>query len=73
LALTAGALTYYREVIEPQLRGEPEPMLDLTLEELVEVYLERHAASVRARTVMELRKRTRYAVAAFGSVPLRDP
>jgi integrase len=38
----------------------------------VELYLERHAASVRPRTINELRKRLRYAVTAFGDVPLRD-
>lgn len=35
-------------------------------------YLERHAASVRERTVWTLRVRLRYAVTAFGDVPLRD-
>jgi hypothetical protein len=59
-------------VIEPELRGETPPTPELTLAELVELYLERHAASVRPRTILELRKRLRYAVAAFGDVPLRD-
>ena len=68
----SAALAYYRSVIEAELRGEPTPMPELTLSELVELYLERHAATVRARTIMELRKRLRYAVAAFGDVPLRD-
>ncbi len=43
----SAALAHYRDVIEPQLRGEPAPMPDLTLAELIDVYLERHAASVR--------------------------
>lgn len=47
-------------------------MPELTLSELVELYLERHAATVRPRTIMELRKRLRYAVRAYGDVPLRD-
>ena len=68
----SAALGYYRDVIEPGLRGEPAPLPELTLTELVELYLERHAASVRKRTIMELRKRLRYAVSAFGDVPLRD-
>jgi integrase len=63
---------YYREVIEHERLGDPAPMPELTLRELVELFLERHAATVRARTIIELRKRLRYAVVAFGDVPLRD-
>jgi integrase len=66
------ALRHYRDVIEPQLRGEPARLPELTLAELVDLYLERHAASVRPRTILELRKRSRYAVAAFGDVPLGE-
>lgn len=40
------ALRYYRETIEPQIRGEAPPPAELTLSELVELYLERHAARV---------------------------
>ena len=68
----SAALAYYRAVIEPQLRGDPAPSPELTLGELAELYLERHAASVRPRTILELRKRLRYATEAFGSVPLSD-
>ncbi|MET0510838.1 MAG: tyrosine-type recombinase/integrase [Thermoleophilaceae bacterium] len=68
----SSALRYYRDTIEPGLRGEHPALPELTLAELVELYLERHAATVRPRTIMELRKRLRYAVAAFGDVPLRD-
>jgi hypothetical protein len=63
---------HYRDVIEPQLRGESIPLPQLTLAELVEVYLERHAATVRPRTIGALRERLRHAVRAFGEVPLRD-
>src|SRR5215204_4922434 len=66
------ALAHYRDVIEPQLRGEPVPLPELTLGEFVPLYLERHAAGVRPRTILELRKRLRYAVAAFGDVSLSD-
>jgi integrase len=65
------ALAYFRDVIEPELRAETVTP-ELTLSELVELYLERHAVSVRERTIMELRKRLRYAVTAFGDVSLRD-
>ena len=47
----SAALTHYRDVIEPGLRGEPAPMPELTLGEFVPVYLERHGASVRPRTI----------------------
>jgi hypothetical protein len=67
------ARRWFAENVAPRLdRGEPGIGIDLTLTELVELYLERHAASVRPRTIIELRKRLRYAVAAFGDVPLRE-
>jgi hypothetical protein len=68
----SAALAHYRDVLEPELRGDIAPIPDITLAELVDRYLERHAATVRARTIMELRKRLRYAVTASGDVPLRD-
>jgi integrase len=67
----SAALDHYRNVIEPQLRGEV-PGRDLTLAELVELHLERHAAAVRPRTIATLRDRLRHAVAAFGDEPLAD-
>ena len=66
------ALTHYREVIGPQLRGEAPAGPTLTLAEFVEAYLERHAASVRPRTISTLRERLAHAIRAFGDVPLRD-
>jgi integrase len=67
------ALAHYREVIEPELRGDTAPMPDLTLAAFVPLFLDRHAATgVRPRTVSDLRKRLGYAVRAFGDVPLRD-
>jgi integrase len=68
----SAALAHFRDVIEPELRGEPAPMPELTLAELVELYLERHAASVRPRTIATLRERLRHAVTAYGDVSLRD-
>ncbi len=67
----SAAMAHYRDVIEPQLRGEP-AMPALTLSGLVEVYLQRHAASVRPRTIVTLRERLALATRAFGDVPLRD-
>jgi hypothetical protein len=46
----SAAFQHYRDVIEPRLNGEPEPNPKLTLAELAELYLERHAAVVRPRT-----------------------
>ncbi len=68
----SAALRHYRDVIEPQLRGEPVLQPDITLAGFVPVYLERHAAGVRPRSITDLRKRLTYATRAFGDVPLRD-
>jgi hypothetical protein len=59
-------------VVELLLRGEPTPLPEIKLAELVELYLERHAAGVRPRTIATFRDRLRHAVSAFGDVPLRD-
>jgi integrase len=65
----SAAFMHYREVIEPQLLGrEPE----LTLAELVERHLERHAAIRSPRTIRSLRERLRRPLAAYGNVPLRE-
>lgn len=71
-ASKSAALAHFRDLIEPQLLGEPAPMAELTLAELVHLYLERHAAAVRPRTIATLRDRLRHASAAFGDVPLHD-
>ena len=68
----SAALRWYRDVIEPQLRGEPAQTPDITLAELVELYLDRHAASVRPRTVSTLRDRLQHAIRAFGDIPLSE-
>lgn len=66
----SAAFTHYRDVIEPQLRGEAAPLPDPTLAEFVEVYLSRHAVTVRPRTIRVLRERLRYATRAYGDVHL---
>lgn len=43
----SAALAHYRQVIEPQLRGEAGSAPDITLSEFIVVWLERHAADVR--------------------------
>jgi integrase len=68
----SAAARHYREIIEPQLRGEAPAPPDLTLSDFLPLYLERHAASVRTRTIEALRWRLSVATEAFGTVPLSD-
>jgi integrase len=67
----SAAMQHYRDAIEPRLNGT-EPVPELTLSELVELYLERHAAVVRPRTITTLRERLVHATRAYGDVPLRE-
>src|SRR5262245_40536893 len=69
---TSAALSHFRDVVEPELRGEPAPLPDLTLAEFADLYLARHGAVVRARTVKVLRDRLAYATRVYGDVPLRE-
>src|SRR5213080_2432302 len=64
----SAALAHYREYIEPQLRGEAAPARDLTLCAFIPLYLERHGATVRPRTVQTLSERLRHADIAVGAV-----
>jgi len=66
------ALNHYRDVVEPELHGRPAARCDLTLQELADVFLERHAAVAKPRTIETLRGRLSRPLAAFGSVPLAD-
>jgi len=68
----SAALKHYRDVIEPQLRGDVVALPELTLAEFVDVYLERHAVAVRGRTIAILRERLGYAVRDYGDVPLKS-
>jgi len=61
----SAALAHFREVIEPALRGDAPSSPELTLSELVDLYLERHAATVRPRTIATLRERLGHAVRAY--------
>jgi integrase len=66
------ARDWFRDVKLPELRGRSAPMPETTLAEFVELYLGRHAASVRPRTIATLRDRLRHAIAAFGDIPVRE-
>jgi integrase len=67
----SAAMQHYREAIEPRLNGT-QSVQELTLAELVDVYLERHAAVVRPRTITTLRERLVHATRSYGDVPLRE-
>jgi hypothetical protein len=54
-------------VVEPELRGEPKALPDIALNELAEISLERHAATVRPTTIVTLGEWLRYATDAFGT------
>src|SRR4051794_38732976 len=62
----SAALAHYRDVIEPLRPGEPATVPDMTIAAFVPLYLERHSANVRPRTIATLDERLRHAVAAFG-------
>jgi len=80
----SAALDHYRNVIEPRLRGDPEPLPELTFGEFIPVYLKRHGATVRPRTIATLRERLGHqrqleddeeckcATCAFGEIPLLE-
>ncbi|MGH3006527.1 MAG: tyrosine-type recombinase/integrase [Gaiellaceae bacterium] len=71
-ASRSAAFAHYRDVLEPRLRGALAPLPELTLAELVDLYLERHAATRRGRTIRSLRERLVHATRAYGDVPLRE-
>jgi integrase len=71
-ASRSAARAHFRDVVEPRLRGTPAQLPELTLDELVELFLERHAATRRPGTIATLRARLRYVTAVFGETPLRE-
>jgi integrase len=68
----SAALAHYRDVIEPHLRGEPASKPELKFSKFVALYLDRHAADVRPRTIRTLTERLRHAERRFGDVGLRE-
>jgi len=64
------AFAYFRTTVEPCLNGD-KPTPELTLAELVDVYLDRHAQLRSASTIRTLRHRLARPLAAFVAVPLR--
>jgi integrase len=66
------AWSHYRDVVEPELHGRPAARRDLTLSELVDVFLERHAIVAKPRTISELRWRLKQSEQKFGDIPLAE-
>lgn len=62
------ALRHFREMIEPELDGRAVVRKDVTLQDLVDTFLERHVAE--ARTIKTLRQRLAYPLKKFGDVPV---
>ena len=66
------AWNHYRDVIEPELDGTPAAWRDLKLQELVDVFLERHETVASKRTVKTLKGRLVRPLKEFGETPLAD-
>ncbi len=66
------AFKHYRDEIEPELDGRPAARRDITLQELADVFLERHAAIAQPRTIVTIRGRLSRPLEAFGTTPLAD-
>lgn len=71
-ASRSAALSHYRDVIEPELNGKPAARRDLTLRDLADVFLRRHATVAEPRTITTLRGRLSRPLDAFGDVPLAE-
>lgn len=65
------ALNHYRDVIEPELDGR-QVRSDLTLSELVDLYLERHALVRSARTVRTIKARLQRPLRDYGETRLDE-
>ena len=66
------AWKWYREHVEPELTGQAPARPEIDLSAFVGIFLERHSANVRSRTIATLTERLRHAERALGAVPLRD-
>ena len=66
------ALNHYRDTVEPELHGRPVARRDLTLQQLADLFLERHATIVKPRSIVTLRGRLSRPLEVFGTVPLAD-
>ena len=62
----------YRDVIEPALDGRTPTRRDLSLQELADVFLERHAKITQPRTIQSLRERLKRPLEDFGDMPVTE-
>ena len=67
----SAARDWFDTIETPRQHGLP-VTVDVTFAELVEVFLQRHAAVRSPRTIRTLQERLRRPVAAYGDTPLRD-
>ena len=68
----SAARRHYRETIEPELNGRPVARRDLTLQELVDTFLDRHGKVASDRTIRTLRGRLKKPLDEFGTVRLDE-
>src|SRR5215207_3856701 len=68
----SAAFEHYRTNIDPRLRGESPAAPDLTLADLADVYLDRHAQIRSEATIRTLRHRLRRPLDTYGHVALRE-
>jgi hypothetical protein len=64
----SAARRHYRDVLEPELNGRPIARRDLTLQELADVFLDRHGKVASDRTIRTLRGRLSRPLAEFGTI-----
>ena len=63
---------HFRDVIEPELNGRPVARRDLTLSELVDLFLERHGKVAKPATVKTIRWRMKRPLDEYGDTLLGD-
>ena len=66
------AFNYYNEHIGPDLEGKPQARRDVTLQQLADTFLDRHASVAKPRTIQTLRGRLSRPVDEFGDVALSE-
>lgn len=68
----SAARAHFNDEIKPELEGRPVARRDLTLQDLVDVFLERHESVATARTVKTVRGRMKAPLETFGRTPLSE-
>lgn len=68
----SAAHAHYRDIVKPELDGRPIARRDLTLQELADVFLDRHGKVASDRTIRTLRGRLSRPLEEFGTVRLDE-